>query len=381
MDPQPEHLNIMFSPKYAVPVFGYVVPPLALLVLVTTFFMVRVLLKKQMRSPANIVLICIAISDTITIILPVVPFVYFYTLGYYQDFVPFAWCRVFFNFVHVFPLLSNMASLWSTVALAFMRCFSVWRPLHAKSTITPFRTYLSIGCIYVLSVLVYVPTMFEYTFIPLSAPSLMRPNSTILSCHLQKSPAHSSQKFCFIHTWIQIIFTSLLPWFLITFPDMGLLYKLKKREYERKTLSDETRVTKNVSNETKLTAEYHAVRAAGRKRTTWMIFLVVSMIWLVEIPFAVSFTLYLSHTDGDVMRSHLGSSVVFVFLLKYVTYPVVFLIYCFMSQNFRKTFKEIVFCSRKIGDSPHTSRKLVASSRDMSSTKRAKLLSSSSSEC
>lgn len=229
MDPQPEHLNIMFSPEYAVPVFGYVVPPLALLVLVTTFFMVWVLLKKPMRSPANTVLVCIAISDTITIILPVVPFVYFYTLGYYEDFVPFAWCRVFFNFVHVFPLLSNMASLWSTVALAFMRCFSVWRPLHAKSTITPFRTYLSIGCIYALSILVYVPTMFEYTFIPLSAPSLMRPNSTILSCHLQKSPAHTSQKFCFIHTWIQIIFTSLLPWFLITFPDMGLLYKLKKK--------------------------------------------------------------------------------------------------------------------------------------------------------
>ncbi|XP_045199200.1 sex peptide receptor-like [Mercenaria mercenaria] len=379
MDQKPEHLNVMFSPEYAVPVFGYAVPPLALVILFVNFLMVWILLKRHMRSPANTLLICIAISDTLAIVLPVIPFVYFYTFGFYEDFIPFAWCRVFFNLVHVFPLLCNMASLWSTVALAFMRCFSVWRPLHAKSTITLTRTYITIIGIYILSALVYTPAMFEYTYIPLSSPSLMDPNTTIISCHLQQTRSHLSESFCNFHTWIQIIFTSLLPWFLITFPDFGLLYKLKKTEKERKTLTDESFDQKDDSKGKDLLSKTKLV--TGRRMTSWMIFVVVSMIWLVEIPFAVSFTLYQSHTNGDVMRNHLGSSVVFILLIKYISYPVMFLIYCFMSQKFRKTFSEIVFCSSRGKYSPESSTKTY---KDLSSDLRKKQrsnLASVSSEC
>ena len=75
MKDSPEHLNIMFSPTYAVPVFGYVVPPLAVLVLVVNLLMVWTLGKRELKSPVNTVLICIAVSDTLAIALPSVPFV------------------------------------------------------------------------------------------------------------------------------------------------------------------------------------------------------------------------------------------------------------------------------------------------------------------
>jgi hypothetical protein len=380
MEQQPEHLNVMFHPEYAVPVFGYAVPPLAIIILFTNFFMVWILLKRHMRSPANTLLVCIAISNTLAIVFPVAPFVYFYTLGFYEDFVPFAWCRAFFNLVHVFPLLCNMASLWSTVALACMRCYSVWRPLHAKSTITPVRTYITIVAIYILSTLAYTPTIFEYTFIPLSAPSLINPNTTIVSCHLQQTRTHLSESFCNFHTWVQIIFTSLLPWFLITFPDFGLLYKLKKTETERKILMDESCDHREDSKEKPLVSKTKLI--SGRRMTSWMIFIVVSMIWLVEIPFAVSFTLYQSHTNGDVMRNHLGSSVVFVLLLKYISYPIIFMIYCFMSQKFRQTFAEMFMCSSKSKYSLHSTKKASRDSCSESSKKQSiSKLASVSSEC
>lgn len=378
MDPRPEHLNVMFSPTYAVPVFGYVVPSLAMIVLVTNIVMVWILRQRHMRSPANTLLICIAVSDTLAITLPICPFVYFYSLGFYRDYVPFAWCRVYFNLVHVFPLLCNMASLWATVALAFMRCYSVWRPLQAKSTITSFRTYMVIVAIYIVSTLVYVPAMFEYTYIPLSTPSMLEPNTTMVACHLRKTQTHLSETFCLTHTWIQILFTSLLPWFLITFPDFGLLWKLKKSDEERKTLNDQ--MVTDMGGKSEATEKFIKVRmAAGKRMTSWMIFLVVSMVWLVEIPFAISFTLYLSHSNSDVMRNELGTNVVFVFLLKYTAYPVVFLIYCFMSQKFRKTFREMV-CRKMSGPLATNSYKQSSStSKDQTGSALVNIRSSTSS--
>ena len=338
MKDSPEHLNIMFSPTYAVPVFGYVVPPLAVLVLVVNLLMVWTLGKRELKSPVNTVLICIAVSDTLAIALPSVPFIYFYTLGFYKDFIPFSWCRAYFSLVHILPLMCNMASLWSTVVLATMRCYSVWRPLHVKSAITNFRTKVIIVLIYMFSALVYSPILFEYSYTQLSAPSLMDPNSTIVSCHMQKSQTHAMQHFCQVHTWMQIICTSLLPWFLITFPDAGLLWKLRSTENERKRLHEHDKAR----TETGTFLSKKVVKQ--RRMTTWLIFLVVSMVWIVEIPFAISFTKYLSHSQGDVMRSPLGDNVVFVFLMKYITYPVILIIYCFMSQRFRKAFREVMCC-------------------------------------
>lgn len=362
MDQEPEHLNVMFSPKYAVPVFGYAVPPLAISVLLLNSLMVWTLSKRELQSPVNTVLTCIAVSDVLAISLPAIPFVHFYTMGNYQDFVPFAWCRVFFSLVHILPLMCNMASLWSTVALATIRCYSVWRPLHVKSTITISRTRLAIVIIYLFSALVYTPIMFEYTYTPLSTPSMMRPNTTITSCHLQKSNSHLMLNFCTVHAWVQIVCTSLLPWFLIAFPDAGMLWKLRKADRTRSALHG----TRDTGHEKD--AMFLNKKTASRHRmTTWLIVLVVSMVWLVEIPFAVSLTIYLSHTNGDVMRNPLGDNVVFVFLLKYITYPLIFFVYCFMSERFRKAFWESISClcsasdksMRELASSPRTTRSRV----------------------
>ncbi|XP_052808657.1 sex peptide receptor-like [Mya arenaria] len=322
-----QHLNMMFSPKFAVPIFGFVVPPLSLIILVTNLLMVWTLRKRNMRSPINAILTSVAVTDTLAICMPVVPFMYFYTLGHYEDFIPYTWCRTFFNLVHVFPLLCNMASLWSTVALAGIRCYSVWRPLQVKSVVTNFRINSGIVAIYLTSFIVYCPVIFEYSYTPISAYSMIDQNKTITSCHMQKSSSHMMNNFCTIHTWIQIILTSLLPWLLIAFPDFGLLWKLRHAE---------NLVTANMN------------RTTRRRMTSWMIFVVVSMVWLVEIPFAITFTEYLSHTNGDVMRNKLGDNVVFVFLLKYITYPIIFVIYCFMSQRFRTEFLGMFTLRRSI---------------------------------
>ena len=347
----PVHLNIMFEPEYAVPSFGFVVPPLALVIVVINGCMVWILTRRNMRSPANILLVCIALSDTLAILLPVPSFIYFYTLRHYKDFVPFAWCRMFFNFVHVFPLLCNMASLWATVALAFMRCYSVWRPLKARATITIRKTFIAIVLIYAFSTLVYSPLMFEYSYTPLSTNSMVKDNSTILTCHMQKNHFHLSESFCIAHTWIQIIFTSLLPWFLITFPDFGLLWKLKRAEDDRRELHNGCQDAEKNEKAFSLDERNRKLIPMSKvrtRRTTLVVFIVVSMVWIVEIPFAIVFTRYLAHNHGDVMRNNLGNAVVFVFLLKYVTYPIIFLIYCFMSGKFRQTFKDCFLC--KVAD-------------------------------
>jgi len=346
----------MFSPKYAVPVFGYVIPPLALVILLMNGAMVWTLCKRNMRSPVNSLLISIAISDTLAICLPTAPFIYFYTMGHYKEYIPFTWCRVFFNLVHVLPLFCNMASLWSTVALAGFRCYSVWRPLHVKATITNFRTNICIVLIYILAFVVYCPVMFEYTYTLVTTPSKMDGNATTRACTMKRNESYNNEHFTSIHTWVQIVFTSLLPWLLIAFPDFGLLWKLKKADAEINGATEKPMLFRNK-------------QVSRRRMMTWMIFLVVSMVWMVEIPFAVSFAKYMANSNGDVMSNRLGNQVIFICLLKYVTYPAILVIYCFMSEKFRKEFIAVFICKKDANvpkATPNVSRRRTTSNTQSS---------------
>lgn len=345
------HLGDIVPIVTAVPVFGYTVPPLALVVLIVNVLMVMTLLRRHMRSPINSLLIGIATMDTVAIVMPVPVFIYFYSTGNFYHFVPYSWCRAYFTMVYVLPLMCNMASLWITVALACVRCFSVWCPLVARSKLTSYRTNLGLVTVIFVSVVVYFPSLFEYNFIPIEQKSATQGNATSLVCKVEKSFSHLSETFCEAHTWVQILLTSLLPWFSMPFPSLGMLWRLKRAELKRDSLlngndfaTDYNKQDKRKLGEKMQTINQHMELTRQRRMITWMIFFSVTIIWLVEIPFAVVFTQFLLRSNFDFMRNDIGTAGVVVLMIKYVTYPMIFPMYCIMSQRFRQTFKDVVLC-------------------------------------
>lgn len=100
---------------------GYVAPPLVLVTLVTNCLVCLILMKKTVRSPTNVLLVAMAVSDTLTGLWPLPFYVGFYTTGRYADWIPYRLCFPYFCLTEYMPIVSHTASIWLTVALAVQR--------------------------------------------------------------------------------------------------------------------------------------------------------------------------------------------------------------------------------------------------------------------
>ena len=84
----PEFLGV---DQYRLAVYGYVMPVLALLTVVTNCLVCAVLLRHSMRTPTNVLLVAMAVSDMLTGVSTMPAFVKFFTLGAYVDYMPYQW--------------------------------------------------------------------------------------------------------------------------------------------------------------------------------------------------------------------------------------------------------------------------------------------------
>jgi hypothetical protein len=114
---------------YSVPIYGVVSPPVVLLTVITNTLVCLVLLRRPaMRTPTNVLLAALAISDALTGLCPFPCFIYFYTMGRYLDWVPYRWCALYPALTDHLPTVFHTASIWLTVALAVHRYVCVCRP-------------------------------------------------------------------------------------------------------------------------------------------------------------------------------------------------------------------------------------------------------------
>ena len=339
------HLKQIISINSAVPIFGYILPPLAVFVLILNILMVLTFCRRHTRSAINSLLMGILTMDTLAIMMPIPVFVNFFTMGNYQYAVPYDWCQAYFILMFILPLTCNMASIWITFTLACVRCYSIWRPLSARTHLTSFKMNIGLSIIVLISVATYFPNYLEYSFTPIAI------DNVTLACEAEKSFSHSKETLCSLHNWIQIVLTSHIPWVCIIFPNVGMLWQLKKSQTKRSVLFHglKAKPENGGKPDTCIGCRPRCHSSARtlqtrHRRITWMIFINVTLIWLVEIPFATVLTSILIQRSYDFMKVNIGTPAVIVILLKYMSYPVIFFTNTFMCGQFRKNFKSVVLC-------------------------------------
>ncbi|XP_015375732.1 PREDICTED: sex peptide receptor-like [Diuraphis noxia] len=108
--------------RYARPMYGFVMPFLLLVTIVANTLIVVVLSKRHMRTPTNVVLMSMALSDMFTLLFPAPWLFYMYTLGnHYKPLSPVESCYAWYAMNEVIPTLFHTASIWLTLALAVQR--------------------------------------------------------------------------------------------------------------------------------------------------------------------------------------------------------------------------------------------------------------------
>jgi hypothetical protein len=107
---------------YALPLYGYVVPFLVVITLVTNSLVVTVLSKDHMLTPTNVVLLGMALCDMFTLLFPAPWLIYMYTFGnHYKPLSSVVACYAWTFMNEVIPALFHTASVWLTLALAVQR--------------------------------------------------------------------------------------------------------------------------------------------------------------------------------------------------------------------------------------------------------------------
>lgn len=111
-------------------VYGRLAPAVVGFTCVTNLLICVVLLKKHMRTPANCLLVAMALADLLTGLSSLPCFIHFYTLGHFRDWVPYSWCTVYVTLVDYLPTTFHTASIWLTTALATQRYVHVCEYSH-----------------------------------------------------------------------------------------------------------------------------------------------------------------------------------------------------------------------------------------------------------
>lgn len=119
---------------YATVMFGYLMPFVLVLTLITNTLVVMVLAQRHMRTPTNIVLFTMAIVDLMTLLFPSPWYFYIYTLGYHDKFLypPIA-CYAHSIMTDVIPVFFHTSSIWLALLLASQRYIYVCHPTLARS--------------------------------------------------------------------------------------------------------------------------------------------------------------------------------------------------------------------------------------------------------
>ncbi|KAI8033947.1 hypothetical protein M5D96_013279 [Drosophila gunungcola] len=317
---------------YAMPLYGYCMPFLLIITIISNSLIVLVLSKKSMATPTNFVLMGMAICDMLTVIFPAPGLWYMYTFGnHYKPLHPVSMCLAFSIFNEIMPAMCHTISVWLTLALAVQRYIYVCHAPMARTWCTMPRVRRCTAYIALLAFLHQLPRFFDRTYMPLEIE--WNGDATEV-CHLETA--------VWVHEYIgvdlyytsyylfRVLFVHLLPCIILVTLNILLFAAMRQAQERRKLLFRENR-----KKECKKLRETNC--------TTLMLIVVVSVFLLAEIPIAV---VTVMHIVSSLIIEFLdyGLANICIMLTNFflvVSYPINFGIYCGMSRQFRETFKEI----------------------------------------
>ncbi|CAG5127627.1 unnamed protein product [Candidula unifasciata] len=321
-----------FSDWYA-QYHGYVSLCVCLGGIVTNTFNVTVLTRQHMRTPVNLILTGLAVSDIITM-LSYLPFsIHFYCVYPSNMSSPEKNSKLWMTFFvfHInLTLVTHTISIWLCVVLAIVRYHHIRSPTRVISVrikrITQAK-YMVIGT-YIISILVMIPNYLTNELKQQVWSEDPRANKTIYVLENLRLGSNDTNPLVLTNVWMYAILAKIVPCFLISVFGSLLLHQMRSKINQRKDF-----LKVSVSNNNKL---------LEHSRTTMMLVTVIVLFLITELPQGIliilsackaGFFLSVYMPLGDVMD--IGAL---------VNNAINFVLYCSMSAKFRQTFINL-YCS------------------------------------
>jgi len=292
--PMPMQLDDL---PYVVLLNGIVSPILVGVTLLTNICVCVVLVRPNMRSATNTLLVAMAVSDTLTGLCPLPAYFRFYsrTDGAHLEWLPFRWCAAFYFLTDHLPTIFHTASVWLTVALAAQRYIYVCRAVEARRWCNIQNSLRAVAVVYVVAVVYQLCRFAEMRFTPVEVPSAVDQtgNKTVVGCigeywpvlERNYNPNPNSKPYWpvlephldayfNVYYWFRVIAVHLVPCSALVGLTGALVAAMRRAHARHRQL-----VAQNRKSESRRLAESNV--------TTMMLVAVVGVFLVVEFPLAV----------------------------------------------------------------------------------------------
>ncbi|KAG8178012.1 hypothetical protein JTE90_011644 [Oedothorax gibbosus] len=337
--------------KYAIPLFGYLMPFLLFVTIVANTLIVVVLAQRHMRTPTNMVLLAMAISDLLTLLFPSPWYFYMYTLNNHSKILyPPAACYAYHSMIETIPAFFHTASIWLTLLLAVQRYIYVCHPTTARTCCTLPKVWSAMAWIYFFALVQQSTRFFDRVF---KSVRFRWRGGVHLGC--EHNTAEWVREYITENIYyttyygFRILFVHIMPCLALVIFNLLLFSALRKAQQKRDKLFKENRKSE-------------CKKLRDSNCTTLMLIVVVTVFLVVEIPMAVTTLLHVMQNALEVSIADydaLNTTILFINFLIMLSYPVNFAIYCGMSRQFRETFRDLFLKGKVPGARDGSSRFLV----------------------
>jgi len=313
-------------------IYGYLWPIIVIFTACCNLLVIGGFLRERMRNPTTLILVFIAVSDSLTglVTLPAT----FYVFTDQRSFLSANWCNVTMITRLYISRAFHTASIWQTVLLAAHRMLQVRYPGLAEKICTTRKTLAAVAGIYVFSFLLHVFHAFD-----------IKADQGMCQWELKKPCGWAC-----VYIWASLILVHVIPSILLS----GLALRMWRSLSTINHNSPDTTTRRT--------------RQQSRKITLVVIAIVVIFL-IPELPFGIFYlmTMIFKHTKNNILPLrtnrilHATYEVALV-----VSFHLNFWVYCVLYRDFRACLIKVLkrFPCRFLSSSHSQDETMSSSGRD-----------------
>ena len=335
--------HVFGDKRFASPAYKYLIPIILVICLLTTIFFAWILSKRLKRGSTMsrascVLLLSVATADVLTLMSAISEVIFMYSQSLDNNMI------LSLSSCHTMLILERLSALphavstWFTVILTIQRYVCVSCPFHAGKYIIVKRSMMCVLMVSVFSIGMHICRFVDATFVAVLLEHPSVPGKTIETCKKVYQPwIDDVVLYESLFAWTRIVIFQLLPCVLILIFVLSILKSLAKMKIATKDL----RIT--ASNQ-----------QSQRLRLSRFVVIIGTIVFCIEFSNAIflSFNTWEISTGSSLLSyQDLKSASLGFDLALYLSYFLIFVLYCMMSGKFRDT---LTFLFRHVKWSNHS---------------------------
>ncbi|KFM65157.1 FMRFamide receptor, partial [Stegodyphus mimosarum] len=317
VDDELYHRNFLIYSRFWVQ--RILVPSIMTIGIIGNVITIVIMTRRRMRSSTNNYLAALAIFDMMYLI-----FTFVLSLSHYPR-IPDSDHYIYWRlrpFILMITDTCSNTSVWLTVTFTVERYIAVCHPMKGKVFCTESRAKKAIVAVFLFCFAFTIPTPFEWKVMEKVDPET---NHTTL--YLDHSDMGKNYLYKTIYYWLTVVFFIFVPFILLAIFNSFLIRSVHLSKVQRSSM---TRGENSDSSQ--------------ENKITIMLIAVVILFFICQLPTACHLLYSTLHENLDSKQIYLlrGLGNIFNFLMS-LNAAGNFVLYCLLSQKYRRTFVKI-FC-------------------------------------